>query len=176
MMQVDFPLHGSLAKRLGLVARIDASELHTVSPFKWYAVQRNRSATFYAATGVWDGEKKRTMYMHRVIMGAEAGQQVDHRDHDGLNNCRGNLRLCTQTLNNANTARDGALVGASGYRGVHRKYGGRRYYAGISIGRRNVHLGSFLDPSDAAKAYDEAARAAFGEFATLNFPVSPELV
>lgn len=120
---------------------------------------------YYAYTQV----KGRTIYLHRFIMDAPKGVQVDHRDGDGLNNLRGNLRFATQTLNNANRA----YRGTTGFRGVVLTSGGR-YRAAIfhrENGRRTIkNLGTYEAAEEAARAYDDAALERFGEFARLNFP------
>lgn len=119
---------------------------------KWYARRR----PIRSAPWVW---------MHRLIISAPHGVPVDHADGDGLNNRRSNLRLCTFSLNSANCRMP---VGVSGLRGAYPSGGKWRAY--ISVARAIRYLGTFSDKVDAARAYDAAALAAFGEFAVLNFP------
>jgi AP2 domain len=104
-------------------------------------------------------------FLHRFL--TEWGL-TDHRDGDGLNNQRSNLRPATKALNNAN--RGLPRNSTSGFKGVHRLKVGARFQAYIRIGARRHHLGTFGSAEDAAKAYDWAARRLFGEYARLNFP------
>jgi hypothetical protein len=104
--------------------------------------------------------------MHRVIMAATPDQEIDHVNRNGLDNRRGaNLRISTRSQNTAN----GRIRRPGQYRGVYRA--GRKWRAAISgYPGKLEYLGSFDDPAVAATAYDVAAHARFGEFATLNFP------
>lgn len=107
--------------------------------------------------------------MHRLIMAPPRHLFVDHINNDPLDNRRANLRLCTLQQNAMNAPGRGAV---SGFKGVflHRRSG--RYYANITVDGRSHHLGSYVDPADAARAYDAAALAHFGEFAWINFKVA----
>lgn len=104
--------------------------------------------------------------LHRLIMRATTGQTVDHRDRDGLNNHRDNLRLCTLSQNRANGRQ--WKQPASGFRGVYAS--GAKWMACISDnGHRVRYLGAFISKEDAARAYDSAALERWGEFSSLNF-------
>ena len=81
----------------GYVAIIDEADLPLVGRWKWSALVT--SSTVYAKRN----DRGRIVLLHRVLMGAEGwNARVDHRDGNGLNNCRSNLRLCTQAQNTAN--------------------------------------------------------------------------
>lgn len=118
--------------------------------------------------------KRRAIYMHRVILGRMLGyelathEQVDHVNRNPLDNRRENLRLATVAQNNYNHTRQ--QNSTSGYKGVawHEKL--QRWRAYIYDRKRQVHLGLYDDPVEAAKIYDFAARDLHGEFAALNFP------
>lgn len=103
--------------------------------------------------------------MHRLLIDAPL---VDHINGNGLDNRRANLRPATGTQNNANSRRSRANT--SGYKGVslYRRTGRWRAYLGTRP--REVHLGYFDTPEQAARAYDAAATQAWGEYARLNFP------
>lgn len=152
----------------GKFAIIDAEDADRVLAHKWHVIYIK--GCWYAATSV----NQRRLYLHRFIMDAPKGSMVDHRDGDGLNCRKDNLRFCTSAQNQANSPRH--KVGPSGYRGVCRqgRRGGKhaedRWVAGISVGNRHIHLGSFGSPEEAARAYDAKARELRGEFAVLNFP------
>lgn len=148
---------------------IDDEDWPIASTYKWSAFQSysksKRPLTFYAGKQVKRDGKKTTIYLHRLLVGAQPGQQVDHVNKNGLDNRRANLRICNQSQNNANAA---WRVGASGFRGVYSA--GPRWRAAIQVNGLTYRLGHFDCRFEAAKAYDAAARAHFGHFATLNFP------
>lgn len=130
---------------------------------------RNQSnCGFYAATNIKTNGRWVTRYMHRLIMLAPKGLQVDHIDGNGLNNTRANLRLCERSLNNVN--RRLGYTPKSGFRGVYQDTGGPLFYARIWSGGSAKRLGYFRNAEEAARAYDAAAVQEFGEFAVLNFP------
>jgi hypothetical protein len=122
---------------------------------RWNAA-RDRN-TFYARRNTARYGKRTTEYMHRVIMSRMLGrplqrhEQVDHVDHDGLNNRRSNLRLASNRENLCNR-RPGA---SSKYPGVSRK--GGKWEARIRCGGRQKRLGYFTSESEAAEAYRLAA-------------------
>lgn len=156
----------------GRIVQIDESDLALVVAYKWVAHAPDKALpdNFYAVTTSVDRAtgRRRTIWMHRLIVGCPNGMQVDHRDHDGLNNVRSNLRICTGSQNNANAR---MRPGRSGYRGVYRKPSNGRFLALIWVNYKRIKLGTFASAESAARARDEAALKHFGEFAQLNFPV-----
>lgn len=132
---------------------IDLADWEKVKGFRWCAIKFSSSGP-YAVTKI----NRRLVLLHRfLVSGAE---EVDHRDGEGLNNCRSNLRGCSRSQNNAN--RRLQKNNTSGFRGVSRSGWKWRARLGRSV------LGYFPDISDAARAYNTAAKDAFGEFAQLN--------
>lgn len=118
----------------------------------------------------------KTMYMHRVILEhhglLEGGKEVDHIDGNPLNNQKSNLRVVTQQQNNWNQHK---VTGTSQYKGVCWDKRAKKWMAYVSLDRKQKHLGYFTDEKEAAKAYDEAAKEHFGEYAKLNFPHDKEV-
>jgi len=110
--------------------------------------------------------RKTTIRMHRFILSAKAGDLVDHRDGDGLNNQKVNLRLATTAQNGRNQRR--RADNRSGFKGV--KANGSKWMARIRANNQRIFIGNFSTKEDAARAYDAVARLLFGEFARLNFP------
>jgi hypothetical protein len=106
--------------------------------------------------------------LHRFILDAPPGQLVDHKDRDGLNNTRGNLRFATGTQNLANMRPQANSEVA--LKGVHVARLTGRYTAQITCQGVRKHLGCFATAEEAARAYDKAARELFGEFARTNYP------
>lgn len=121
----------------------------------------------YAFTNGGGRRERRTIYMHREILGAPAGLEVDHADGDPLNNQRENLRLCTRSQNEANKP---AYGGTSRYKGVCWDAGKRKWKAQVQIAGKRTHIGRYATEMEAARAYDAAARNEFGPFARANFP------
>jgi len=148
----------------GKFAIVDAEYYDWLNGYKWCAVKEGR--TWYAKTFRRDGMP---LSMHRLIIGAPKGLFVDHENHNGLDNRRQNLRLCTKTQNNQNQRPYGKT---SRYKGVSWKKREKKFVASITLNKRRYHLGYFKSEIDAAKAYDKAAKKFFGEFAYLNFPLS----
>jgi hypothetical protein len=162
------PLHGKTAA--GRVALVDDADYDLVMQYRWTVHEYMRPGARrlngpYART-FWrvDG-KVNCLLMHTLITGFA---RVDHEDHDGLNNQRHNLREATDVQNGRNKR---TKTGSSSrYKGVYRDQRRGRWRASIKdIGKVRC-LGTFPDEVSAAQAYDAAARAAFGEFACLNFP------
>lgn len=144
----------------GRFALVDDEDLAQLSRHRWTWVPNDRFG--YAARWERRDGCKRTIYMHREVVGFGPGDpQVDHRDGNGLNNRRGNLRAATQSQNMANQrARRAGLRGAYPHRG--------RWKAQGKKNGRSFHLGVFDTEREAAQAWDAWAAEAWGEFARKN--------
>lgn len=148
------------------VALVDDIDYEWLCQWKWRASQNNSGKQiWYAVTG----DKKR-IFMHRLIMGTPNGMEVDHRDGDGLNNQRFNLRNCTRSQNARNQRMP--TTNKSGYKGVSWHKATGKWQSGIKLQSRIIYLGCFDDPVVAAQTYDAKAIELFGEFASLNFPIT----
>jgi hypothetical protein len=111
-------------------------------------------------------------YVHRLIGAAfldlSDGDQIDHRQRDRSDNNVSRLRIATGAENSRN--KPGLAGHSSRFKGVSYQHHKGKWYACIRIkGQKTKSLGRFDDEVDAAKAYDRAAVAAWGEFAFLNF-------
>jgi hypothetical protein len=150
----------------GDVTVVDEADLPIVTGYRWRAYRRAGDRTVYVRAEIRHGRRTRTVPLHRFLLNAPPRLLVDHRDHDGLNNTRSNLRLCTFSQNAANMVL--LNQNTSGYKGVtyHRQIG--KWQAAIKVQGRNHYLGVYADPLQAAAAYDRAAVEAFGEFALIN--------
>ena len=152
----------------GKVALVDDDDYERVSEHKWHALKRGKM--FYAGRSKSrrDPTGRGTILLHHFILGIPSQQQIDHRDRDGLNCQKQNIRPCTHAQNNQN--RRAQVNNASGYRCVTRC--GKRWQAHIGKGgtANYTYLGRFDTAEDAARSYDREAARRYGEFACLNFP------
>lgn len=150
----------------GQFAIVDEEDFERLSQFKWYAFKRPN--TFYARRVVGYNSKWQSIYelMQHTVLGSHA--MTDHKDRNGLNNCKRNLRPCTTVQNAGNSGM--RRNNSSGFKGV--AWNGRKWMVSLrGAGKTPVgYLGVFEDPVEAAKVYDAAARIKYGEFALLNFP------
>ncbi|MBU1517550.1 MAG: ATP-binding cassette domain-containing protein [Planctomycetes bacterium] len=142
-------------------ALVDAEDYRKLSEYDWQYVQ-NKGGNHYGARI----EGGKIVYMHRQIMNAPKGSIIDHKDREGLNNTKNNLRFVTFAENNRNRRR---VKGVSKYRGVSRIKNRNKWQASITYNYRRIYLGHFDNQEDAAKAYDQAAMLYHGDFAVLNF-------
>lgn len=153
----------------GLVALVDDRDWGLVSGYNWFAMKSTK--TYYALTNSsrsLDSEgRQNKIRMHRLIMGAKLGEVIDHRDGNGLNNSRSNLRFATKSQNNRNSRL--RADNSSGYKGVYWDRINNKWKAQIRMDGKRIGLGYFMTKEEAAIAYDEAATFYFNEFARTNF-------
>lgn len=134
-------------------AVIDTQDLHMVEGFNWYA-RKSGEVVYAGRRGRTETGKVITIHMHRVISNPDDKQQVDHIDHNGLNNRRCNLRNCTPAENQYN--RRMGSNNTSGYKGAHWCKRSRKWVAAMRIDGKRKHLGYYSSAEDAHNAYCEA--------------------
>lgn len=171
MDQEDFNPIVLIPLTRGKMAVIDAADYDLVGRYTWSAI--TDGTNWYASTNTPRNKgKQRSISMHRLIMGVTATSlpRVDHRDRDGLNNRRLNLRFATQSQNLANSERRRAKSGYRGVKPITKPGRIKIWQANIRVHPRSIYLGAFATAEEAARAYDARAQKEFGEFARLNFP------
>lgn len=156
----------------GRVTIIDDEDENRVSQYKWCAYKHKDKNTWYAThnfktiEGTFYGQD-----LHRFIMNAKPGIQIDHKDGNGLNNQKSNLRFCNNTENHQNQKKSKTYNGkptTSIHKGVVWYKKEKRFRSRISIDGKRIHLGWFKNEIEAAKSYDKAATEHFKEFANIN--------
>jgi hypothetical protein len=140
---MEIPLAG------GSVALVDEEDYEELTQWKWgvhtqgYACRKFRSQE--------PGKKWGRVFMHRLILDAQPGEEVDHINRNKLDNRRANLRIVPHYVNTHNR---------SSGSGVHKPKGRNRWKAIIYINNQRHWLGSFATEAEAQEAYDRAKREA----------------
>lgn len=137
----------------GKVALVDDEDYPQLSDIAWYCHRG------YAVTSIFS--RKTTVLMHRLILLPPEKLQVDHINHNKLDNRRANLRLATQTQQNGNRLK---FLGTSRFKGVSWRNRPKCWL----VQCHQTYVGSFEDEIEAAKAYNAAALKYWGDFAHLN--------
>jgi hypothetical protein len=159
----------------GEVALVDDADFDWLMRYKWCVLHHARGRGYWYAVrftrqGCGSTKKRprgRLIRMHRVIVSAPSRRFVDHINHNGLDNRRSNLRICTPS-ENVRHSRKALGNTTSRFKGVSRVRGGF-WVAMICVESKQIRLGRFADEVEAALAYDTAARELHGEFAVPNF-------
>lgn len=152
----------------GKTALVDVEDFEMLSKFKWqhhfrgYAY-RDQYIGMTGEVGKRRGVHKK-VWMHREIMKTPKNMVTDHINGDRLDNRRSNLRICTQSQNQANSLL--RKTNTSGYKGIsHQKYG---WIARLGVDGKRLYLGWFKNKEEAIKAYNQAANKYYGDFIRLN--------
>ena len=140
----------------GKVALIDDEDYELVSQYKWHAIRK-------PSTNIWYALDSNNRYMHRLIMGAKDDELVDHINHNGIDNRRVNMRLCTIQQNQFNKRKQPGKT--SVYTGVSWDGVLCKWRAEIKINGSRKDLGRHKTQEEAVSAYNDAAAIYFGEFA-----------
>ncbi len=157
---------------------VDDEDFELVSKYNWCI--KKHGNTFYARCTTRLGiNKRKEIKMHRLLLGlADPKNVVDHKDHNGLNNQRNNIRICSYSENGLN--KTSHKNSSSKYLGVSLKKDKwklsngsiviyKTWAARIRVNGKDKHLGHFKIEKEAAISYDLAAKKYFGEYANVNF-------
>ncbi len=145
----------------GKTAIIDDTDWPIIAGYTWYATKSYN--TWYAVAAIPGRRRKARVKMHNLILGRK---NVDHRDSDGLNNRRSNLRPCNDAQNQQN---NGSRGGSSKFKGVSWVMRRKKWLVAFRCNNQYHFVGWFADEIEAAKAYDAAILPLAGDFARLNF-------
>lgn len=144
----------------GKFAMVDDQDYPLVSKFKWHA--HFDKYNWYAARKVNNGHIR----LHNFLMEPPQGVFIDHKDRNGLNCQRANLRICTHQQNSINKRI--YKSNKSGFKGVSWRPKLKKWIAQARLNKSVQYLGLFESARDAALAYDRAAERNYGEFAITN--------
>lgn len=155
-------------KRQAMECLISTEDYPKVEPYHWctHTAPKRRKKKFYVVAAIRKADCTwTTLCIHRLLM--LGVKEVDHKNGDGLDNRRENLRAATDSQNSANAGKC-ACASTSRFKGVSWGKDRGKWRAYIEMNGRQKFLGYFHDELDAARAYNEAALEAFGEFARVN--------
>lgn len=139
-------------------ALIDLDDVDKVKNIKWHRSDLQRS-TYYCISN--NSEWRR---IHRLIMGVtDKDIVVDHINHNGLDNRKSNLRICTSGQNTCNCLT--SKNNKSGHKGVYWSKERKKWCAQISINNKTKGLGRYDTIEEAIEARKKAAKEYYGEFA-----------
>ena len=148
---------------------IDDEDYDKIKAYKWYISYEKKTGCYYAITKCLDerSNKVTTAKMHRIIMRPIIGEVIDHIDHDGLNNCKSNLRICSVAENGRNKIKRNSNS-TSMFKGVSYKKSLNKFQAVIYLNYKQIFLGYLTNENEAALACNEAALKYHGDYACLN--------
>ncbi len=143
-------------------ALVDDEDYEYLNKFHWHV-----SSHGYVKRGSYIGIKKKhkIIGLSREIMGFPKGMEIDHINHNKLDNQKGNLRICTKSQNMMNKL---PKIGSSKFKGVGWNKREKIWQSKIKKDNKWYFLGYFIKETDAAKAYNKKAKELFGEYAHVN--------
>jgi hypothetical protein len=140
----------------GQFAIVDDEDYEKVCRYKWHAMSGSKNPHHYAVTKI---------RMHRLVIDAPPDFMVDHINGDTLDNRKANLRLCTNSQNQQNTASRG---GSSKYKGVSFLKKKGKWIAAFQFDSHRYYCGMWDSEEDAARAVDKKRGEVCGDFASKN--------
>lgn len=138
---------------------VDSADYGSLSKFTWYAHKVGSLVYVYTSPR----KSRKHVHLHRMLMNPPDGMEVDHINHDTLDNRRSNLRICTRSQNNMNHRKRSDNV--SGYKGVSYKTSHKKWRAAICVGGKSHHIGYYSTPEEAHAARLEVIQKFHKDFA-----------
>ncbi len=157
---LDNPPHdgvGLLPLGKGRFAIVDEKNYSRLVQYKWNLSHRNNVCRM---------ERGKYVSLHRFIMNASPGTEVDHINHNRLDNREVNLRICTKSQNQMNSRKRANR--SSRFKGVSWNSKAKKWHARLAKENAKYFLGVYESEEDAAIAYNVAAQLFFGRYALLN--------
>lgn len=143
----------------GKVAIVDDEDYDWLSQWKWHYQN-----TGYAGRWSFEGGVRKLVFMHRAIINTPDGMISDHKNRNGLDNRRSNLRICTSSQNGMNKRASNNSI--SGIKGVYWDKDRNQWRVTIMKDYKRCYIGRYDKIEDASAAYKDAAKKLFGEFAS----------
>lgn len=141
-------------------AKVSVEDYSLLSKFNWHITGNGYCFINLPRNG---SQKRKTRMMHRFILDAEKGTEIDHINGDKLDNRRENIRFVTRNQNQQKVHQ----ANSTGFRGVRLER--KKWRSRIYFDKKEINLGLFVTPEEAAKAYDIKAKELYGEHALHNF-------
>ena len=139
----------------------DKEDYELIKDYSWCINDNGYVITVDRTTG-------KRMRLHRLVMGVDGDLVVDHINHDKTNNCKSNLRVCTQSNNVKN--RSNKKNSSSGFMGVSWNKKSNKWHARIKVDGKLKHLGYYTDINEAIRVRIHSEIEMFGEYApTYNY-------
>ena len=150
----------------GYEALVDANDVHLVEGYNWCSrIHRRKDGSIrniYAQRSVQKLGVARNVWMHREILAAPEGLEVDHRNGNGIDNTRSHLRAATRGQNRCNCG--ASSRSKSGIKGVHFDDKRQKWVVSIALDGKSRTVGRFVFLADASAAYAKASAEMHGEF------------
>jgi hypothetical protein len=143
---------------------VDDEDYNLLVQYRWSPFVNPKKNTIYAQTNM----NNKHVYIHRFIMNFN-GFDINNRmiDHDGMNNQKYNLRVCSNAdnLHNSVKPKHGII---SKYKGVTFNKHAKKFQSQIHLDYSTIYIGLYISEEEAALAYNKKAIELFGEYALLN--------
>jgi len=144
---------------------VDNNDFERLNRYKWQTAGRNK---LYGKRTTAKGD----LYIHRVIMNAHDGEEIDHINGNTLDNRKSNLRICTHAENIRNKKSKSKTTGFKGVTYLRDPWRKSKYRARVRVNGIVHYSKCFPTAIEAAKEYDVMARRFHGKFCSLNFPTN----
>lgn len=148
-------------------ALVDDEDFEYLNRWRWYADKGYKTFYAYRFEYPFGNGERRKIYMHKCILNSTNNIKTDHKDGNGLNNQKLNLRLATHSQNISNSRLHSNNT--SGYIGVYYSKTEDKFRGEVRLNGKRLLTKRFNLPQEAALSRDKLAIKLQGEFANLNF-------